>query len=58
MATYVASIHLRPMEVSDEQGILYLRSALGVRKSRWCVGVEMASGDNLRGAGRNNICNR
>ena len=50
-----ASIHLRPMEVSDEQGVLYLHGALGAGQSRRGARVETASGDDLRGAGRDNI---
>ena len=53
-----ASIHLRPLEVSDEQGVLYLHGALGAGKSRRGAGVETASGDDLRGAGQNNIHSR
>ena len=30
----VASIHLRPVEVSDEHGVFYLQGALGVGQSR------------------------
>ena len=48
----LASIHLRPMVVSNEQGVLYLHGALGAGQSRRGAGVEMASGDDLRGAGR------
>ena len=53
-----ASIHLRPIEVSDEQGVFYMHGALGVGQSRWGARVETASGDNLRGAGRDNIHSR
>ena len=50
-----ASIHLRPMEVSNEQGVFYLYGALGAGQSRRGAGVETASGDDLRGAGGDNI---
>ena len=55
---HVASIHLRPVEVSDEQGVFYLRGALGAGQSRQGARVETASGDDLRGAGRDSICRR
>ena len=42
-----ASIHLRPMEVSDKQGVFYLHSALGVGQSRQGARVETASADDL-----------
>ena len=53
-----ASIHLRPVEVSDGQGVFYLHGALGVGQSRWGAGVETVSGDDLRGAGKDNIHSR
>ena len=53
-----ASIHLRLVEVSDKQGVFYLHGALGAGQSRQGAGVETASGDDLRGAGRDNIHNR
>ena len=37
-----ASIHLRPVEVSDKQGVFYLHGALGVGQSRWGARVETA----------------
>ena len=46
------------MEVSDEQGVFYLNGTLGVGQSRRGAGVETVSGDDLRGAGGNNICSR
>ena len=46
------------MEVNDEQGLFYLHDTLGVGQSRWGFGVETASGDDLRGAGRDNIHSR
>ena len=33
------TIHLRPMEVNDKQGALYLHGALGVGKNMW--GLEL-----------------
>ena len=51
-----ASIHRRPMEVSDEQGVFYLHGALGAGQSRRGAGVETANGDDLQGASRDNIC--
>ena len=53
-----ASIHLRPVEVNDEQGVFYLHGALGAGQSRRRAGVETASGDDLRGAGGDNIHSR
>ena len=53
-----AGIHLRPVEVSDEQGVFSLHGALGAGQSRRGAGVEMASGDDLRGAGGDSICSR
>ena len=53
-----ASIHLQPVEVSDEQGVFYLHGALGVGQSRRGAGVETASGDDLQGAGRDSIYRR
>ena len=53
-----ASIHLGHMEASDEQGVFYLHSALGAGQSRRGAGVETASGDDLQGAGGDNIHNR
>ena len=47
LAMYAANIHLRPMEVSDEQGVLYLHGTLGAGKSRWGAGVETSSGVDL-----------
>ena len=58
LGTRAASIHLRLVEVSDEQGVLYLHGALGAGQSRRGDGVETASGDDLRGAGRDNIHSR
>ena len=58
LGTRAASIHLRPVEVSNEQGVFYLHGALGAGQSRRGPGVETASGDNLRGAGRDSICRR
>ena len=57
MTTHVDSIHLRHVEVSDKQGVLYLHGTLGAGKSKRGARVEMASGDDLRGASGNNICN-
>ena len=54
----MANIHLRPMEVSNEQGVFYLHGALGVGQSRVGARVEMASGDDLRGANRDIIHNK
>ena len=51
----MANIHLGSMEVSNKQGALCLHGALGVGKSRRGLGVEMVSGDDLRGASGNNI---
>ena len=53
-----ASIHLRLVEVSDEQGVFYLHGALGAGQSRRGAGVETASGDDLRGADGDNIRSR
>ena len=53
-----ASIHLRLVEVSDEQRVFYLHGALGAGQSRLGAGVETASGDDLRGAGGDNIRSR
>ena len=53
-----ASIHLRPMEVSNKQGVFYLHGTLGAGQSRRGAGVETASGDDLRGAGGDNIYSR
>ena len=58
LAVRTVSIHLRPMEISNEQGVVYLHGALGVRKSRRRAGVETVSGGGLRGAGGNNIHSR
>ena len=55
---HVASIHLRLVEVSDEQGVFYLHGTLGAGRSRRGAGVETTSGDDLRGAGRDNIHSR
>ena len=43
------------MEVSDNQGVFYLHGALGAGQSRLGARVEMASGDDLRGASGDNI---
>ena len=51
MATRAASIHLRPVEVSNKQGVFHLHGALVVGQSRQGTGVETASGDNLQSAG-------
>ena len=48
---HAASIHLRLVEVSDEQAVFYLHGALGAGQSRWGARVETASGDDLGGAG-------
>ena len=52
---HVASIHLRPVEFSDEQRVFYLHGALGVGQSRRGAGVETVSGDDLRGTSGKNI---
>ena len=52
------SIHLRLVEVSDEQGVFYLHGALGAGQSMRGAEVETASGDDLRGAGGDNIHSR
>ena len=43
---------------ANKQGVFYLHGALGPRQSRRGAGVETASGNNLRGAGRDNIHSR
>ena len=53
-----ASIHLQPVKVSNKQGVFYMHDALGAGQSRRGAGVETASGDDLRGAGGDNICTR
>ena len=58
MATRAASLHLRPVEVSNKQGVFYLHSTLSAGQSRQGARVEMASGDNLRGVGGDNIHSR
>ena len=58
MGTRAASIQMRLVEVSNEQGVFYLHGALGAGQSRWGAGVEIASGDDLRGAGGDNIRSR
>ena len=58
MATCVASIHPRPREVGNKQGVLDVHNAMGVGKSRWGARVETVSGDGLRGVDKNNIHNR
>ena len=49
------SIHLRPVEVRDEQGFFYLHDTRDAGKSWGGAGVEMVSGCNLRGVCQNNI---
>ena len=34
LITRAANIHLQPMEVSNEEAVLYLHGTLGARKSR------------------------
>ena len=52
------SIHLRPVEVSNKQEVLYLHATLSAEQSRRGTGVETVSGDDLQCAGRNNIRSR
>ena len=54
----MASIHLRTVEVNDKQGVFYLHGALGAGQSRCGARVETVSGDDLRGASRDNIHSR
>ena len=46
------------VDFSDEQGVLYLHGTLGEGESKQGTKVEMASGDDLRGANKNNIRSR
>ena len=58
LAMRTASIHLRSVEVSDEHGVFYLHNALGAGQSRRGSRVETTSGDDLQGAGGDNIRSR
>ena len=51
----MASIHLRPMEVNDNEEFLYLHGALGVGKNWRCAGIKTMSGHNLQGVYQNKI---
>ena len=54
----MTSIHLRPVEVNDKQGVFYLHGALGAGQNRRGAEVETASGDDLQGASGENIHSR